>query len=114
MRYANDFPGRDPTQWTIEFKTTDSGVVKEEFESKEEDPARFSDEKFTPENAHTVSEIKFIFHQNRYGKRGDTTFRDQRDDGINRMQLNYIGLYVPDPNAKKPEPKPEVARKKKP
>ena len=67
---ANDFPGRDPTEWTVEF-TTSGGKFTEEFISKSKDTSRYAQEIFWLKEPRTVTEINFIFKKNRYTSTGD-------------------------------------------
>ena len=98
MTLADNFPGRDPTEWSVEFTTTEGKYI-EDHASKSKNTARYAQEIFWLKEPRKASEIKFIFKKNRYVTTGDmTNGTNDGDDGIPRLQLNNIGLFVPDPN----------------
>ena len=99
---ANDFPGRDPTEWSVEF-TTSGGKFKEDHASSCKDTSRYGQEIFWLKEPRLASEVRFIFKKNRYATNNNTKFRDNGDDGINRLQMNNIGFYVPDPKSQAPK-----------
>lgn len=94
MTLANDMSGRDPTKWTVELNTNE-GLVKEAHYSKHaQTPERFAVEKFALQKPMIVSDIKFVFQQNRYGQMGDTTYLLEGDDGVNMLQLNNVSFFI--------------------
>ena len=96
MTLADNFPGRDPTDWSVEFTTT-GGKFKEDHASKSKNTARYAQEIFWLKEPRKASEIKFIFKKNRYVTTGDMmNGKNAGDDGIPRLQLNNIGLFVQD------------------
>ena len=100
MTLADNFPGRDPTEWSVEFTTT-RGKFKEDHASKSKNTARYAQEVFWLKEPRKASEIKFIFKKNRYVTTGDMmNGMNAGDDGIPRLQLNNIGLFVQDANFK--------------
>ena len=100
LTLANDHPGRDPTEWSVEF-TTSEGKFKEDHASKSKNTTRYAQEIFWLKEPRKASEIKLIFKKNRYVTTGDMmNGMNSGDDGIPRLQLNNIGMFVPDPNFK--------------
>ena len=85
--FANDCPGRDPVDWTVEFTTQDDKKVEFTHNTIISDPDRFEKEKFPLEETMFVKAAKFTFHANRY------------DEGL--LQINEIGFYVKNPECDK-------------
>ena len=82
---ADNFPGRDPTLWSIEC-TTSGGKFTEEHASKSKDTSRYAQEIFWLKEPRKVTEIKFSWKQNRYAKTGDMMNGiNEGDDGIPRV-----------------------------
>lgn len=79
--WANDSPGRDPVEWTVEFQRSDGSTQSFDHTAQtKKEPNRFDKERFDLEETMLVKSAKFTVRKNR------------GNEGL--LQINEIGFYV--------------------